>query len=67
MEHNVSDRRLRGIAEECRKFEHVISAMGYGYSFVNVSAEEFVRRCSDCIHWSNGHCGIFQNEVRQGE
>lgn len=67
MEHEFSGSQLRRIAEECRKFEHVITAMGYGYSLVNVSSAEFERRCSDCIYWFDGDCGIFQKEIRQGE
>ena len=67
MEHNYAESQLRGIAEECGKFEHVITAMGYGYSLLNVSPDEFVRRCNDCIHLSDGACGIFQKEIRQWE
>ncbi len=57
------DQRLRKIAEECREFEHIINAMGYGYSLLNVSEADFVRRCSDCIHWEDSHCSIFESEI----
>lgn len=59
------DRQLRSIAGECQEFEHIISAMGYGYSLLNVAPTEFVRRCSDCVQWLDGSCGIFQNEIKQ--
>lgn len=65
MEKVYSEETVRAIAEECREFEHVISAMGYGYSFLNVSAENFKRRCPDCVHWLGGSCEIFQDELGQ--
>ena len=37
MQANYSIEQLREIAEECREFEHVINAMGYGFSLLNVS------------------------------
>lgn len=67
MTEHFSDRQLRRIAEECQEFEHVINAMGYGYSLLNVSNSDFARRCSDCIHWAGGSCGIFAEEIQQWE
>lgn len=64
MTKQFSDQQLQAIAQECNAFEHIISAMGYGYSIVNVSEFDFVRRCSDCIHWADGQCGIFAGEIR---
>lgn len=66
MEKVYDEEEVRAIAEECREFEHVISAMGYGYSFLNVSAESFRRRCPDCVHWLGGSCGIFRDELSRG-
>ena len=63
MAKHINDQQLRGIAQECDEFEHIISAMGYGYSIVNVSEYDFVRRCSDCIHWADGECVIFAGEI----
>ena len=63
MQEQFSDKRLRDIAGECREFEHIINAMGYGYSLLNVSEADFARRCSDCVHWSAGNCDIFLNET----
>jgi hypothetical protein len=64
---NYSEEQLRGIAQECGEFEHVINAMGYGYSWLNVSADNFVRRCSDCVNWASGSCSIFRDEIKQWE
>lgn len=52
--------KLRNIAHHCDHFEHVIQAMGYGYSLVNVSQKNFIRSCDDCVHWSDGTCEIFK-------
>ncbi len=60
----VSEAKLRSIAGECREFDHVIQSMGYGYSLANVAADEFIRRCSDCVRWEDGHCPIFLRESR---
>lgn len=57
--------QLKSIAEECQEFEHVINAMGYGYSFLNVSEEDYSRRCTDCVNWLGGSCTIFQEEISQ--
>jgi hypothetical protein len=65
MEINFSEEQVRGIAGECQEFEHVINAMGYGYSWVNVSEEKFNRRCPDCVHWFGGSCNIFLEEIRE--
>lgn len=65
MQGNLTENQLRTIAEECQEFEHVINAMGYGYSLLNVSPDNYVRRCSDCVHWLGGSCGIFRDEIRQ--
>jgi hypothetical protein len=62
---NYSEKQLRTIAEECQEFEHIISAMGYGYSLLNVSPTNFVRRCNDCINWLGSDCNIFQHEVNK--
>lgn len=65
MQYHYEETQLRNIAEECQEFEHIINAMGYGYSLLNVSADDFVRRCSDCTHWSNSDCDIFQEEINR--
>lgn len=59
-----SEETLSNIAKECQEFEHIISAMGYGYSFLNVSPDNFTRICSDCVNWLGGSCDIFQSELR---
>ena len=58
-----SENKLQCIAEECQEFEHIITAMGYGYSLLNVSSEDFVRRCNDCVYWLGSDCKIFQREI----
>lgn len=58
------EKKLRGIAEECQEFEHIINAMGYGSSLLNVSPHDFVQRCSDCVNWQGGECAIFQSEMK---
>ena len=60
-----TDEVLSSIAKECREFEHIINAMGYGYSFLNVSPDKFTRNCSDCVNWLGGSCDIFQNELAE--
>lgn len=67
MDYHYQEAQLRAIAEECREFEHIINAMGYGYSLLNVSAESFSRRCPDCIHWASSACDIFQREITRWE
>jgi len=57
------EKKLRGIAEECQEFEHIITAMGYGSSLLNVSPDDFVRRCNDCVNWFDSDCAIFQREI----
>lgn len=64
MKVSYDEKELRGIAGECQEFEHIINAMGYGYSLLNVSPHDFIRRCSDCVHWFGGDCEIFQREIR---
>lgn len=64
MEKEYSEKLVRAIAGECSEFEHIINAMGYGYSWLNVSEQTFVRRCTDCVNWLGGSCGIFLNEVK---
>lgn len=59
------EEQLRNIAEECREFEHIINAMGYGYSLLNVSPRDFTRRCTDCVNWLGGSCEIFQREIAE--
>lgn len=65
MPEQYQEEQLRSIAGECREFEHVIVAMGYGASWANVSEDNFVRRCNDCVHWSDSNCDIFQREISQ--
>ncbi|MDF2636197.1 MAG: hypothetical protein K0R78_3071 [Pelosinus sp.] len=60
-----SEKQLRNIASECQEFEHIINAMGYGYSLLNVSPDAFVRRCSDCVNWFGGECIIYQDEIKK--
>ena len=67
MEKKYCEKQLRSIAEECQEFEHIINAMGYGYSLLNVSPEEYIRRCTDCVHWLGGSCQIFKHEISQWE
>ncbi|EGO63745.1 hypothetical protein [Acetonema longum] len=54
---------LYHIAGKCDAFEHVIHAMGYGYSLLNVSPENFIRSCDYCINWMDGTCRIFRNSL----
>jgi hypothetical protein len=63
MKSTYCEKQLRNIAEECQEFEHIINAMGYGYSLLNVSTDDFVQRCSDCVNWLGGDCSIFQREM----
>jgi hypothetical protein len=65
MDKAYTERQVRGIAEECREFEHIINAMGYGYSLLNVSPETYIRRCPDCVNWLGGSCGIFSDEIKE--
>ena len=65
MEQHYDEKKVRLIAGECREFEHVINAMGYGYSMLNVSEENFARRCPDCVHWLGGSCRIFHGELAE--
>jgi len=58
-----SEKELKSIADECHEFEHIITVMGYGYSLLNVSSDDFVRRCNDCVNWQGGDCEIFRNTV----
>lgn len=59
-----SESRLRTTADHCSHFEHIIAAMGYGYSLLNVSPENFERRCDDCVHWESSACPIFQDFIK---
>ncbi|MDD4600584.1 hypothetical protein SDC9_06089 [bioreactor metagenome] len=63
MKNAYPDQILCSIAEECQEFEHIISAMGYGYSLLNVSPDNFTRKCSDCVNWLGSSCNIFQSEI----
>lgn len=65
MKNTYTDEKLCSIAEECREFEHIINAMGYGYSLLNVSPDNFTRKCSDCVNWLGGSCDIFQSELAE--
>lgn len=60
-----SEEQVLAIAQECSEFEHIINAMGYGYSLLNVSPSHYKRRCPDCIKWLDGSCRIFQREITQ--
>ena len=64
MEMKYQEEELRSIARECSRFEHIISAMGYGYSLLNVSENNFIRRCPDCVLWLGGSCDIFMDEIK---
>lgn len=57
--------QFRSIAAECQAFEHVIAAMGYGYSLLNVSEKNFEARCDYCVNWQGGHCDIYRRELIQ--
>jgi len=59
----ISLEQLRSISRECQAFEHVIAAMGFGYSLLNVSERDFEARCDYCIHWQDSHCEIFRREI----
>ena len=63
MESIYCEKKLQDIAEGCQGFEHIITAMGYGYSMLNVSPDDFVRRCNDCVNWLGSDCAIFQREI----
>lgn len=67
MAESYSEEQARGIAAECREFEHIINAMGYGYSLLNVSEKTYRRRCPDCVHWLGGSCDIFRDELSRWE
>jgi hypothetical protein len=64
MKNKYNEQELRNIARECQEFEHIINAMGYGYSLLNVSPDNYVRRCNDCVNWMGGQCNIFQHELK---
>ncbi|HEY3425352.1 MAG TPA: hypothetical protein VGL27_11190 [Negativicutes bacterium] len=64
MEDKYNEQELRNIAGECQEFEHIINAMGYGYSLLNVSPDNYVRRCNDCVNWMGSQCNIFQHEIK---
>jgi hypothetical protein len=64
---NYTEEQLNNIAKECHEFEHIISAMGYGVSFLNVSPNDYKRRCTDCINWLDGSCEIFKKEISQSQ
>jgi hypothetical protein len=66
MDGQYDEEVLLAIAGKCGEFDHIISAMGYGYSLLNVSANNFQRRCSDCVHWLGGSCNIFRESL-EGE
>lgn len=65
MKQSYSEQRLKVIAAHCDHFEHIISAMGYGYSLLNVSPKTFERRCDDCVHWADSSCTIFQDFIER--
>lgn len=58
-----TEEQLRNTAQECQEFEHIISAMGYGYSLLNVAPDTLIRRCGDCVYWFDGNCHIFQSKL----
>ena len=60
---NYTEEQVSAIAEECNSFEHIINAMNYGSSLLNIMPSECTRRCPDCTHWLNASCGIFQKEI----
>ncbi len=62
---NYTEKQLKSIAKECTEFEHIINAMGYGCSLLNISPDKYERRCSDCINWLDGSCKIFKKEFSQ--
>lgn len=62
---NIQLQQFRSIAAECQAFEHIIAAMGYGYSLLNVSEKDFEARCDYCVNWQDSHCDIFQREITQ--
>ncbi|WP_110954952.1 hypothetical protein [Anaerosinus massiliensis] len=57
-----TENQLENIAEACSEFEHIITAMGYGTSLLNISPDDYKRRCNDCINWYDGSCEIFTKE-----
>lgn len=63
MKKDYPEQQLLSIAQECSEFEHLINAMNYGSSLLNISPDNCQRRCPDCTHWLNASCGIFQNEI----
>jgi hypothetical protein len=65
MKNGYTEEQVLSIAKECNEFEHIINAMGYGYSLLNVSPAKFKRRCPDCTHWFDSSCGIFRKEIAQ--
>lgn len=65
MTNRYTEEQVLAIAKQCHEFEHVINAMGYGYSLLNVSPNNFKRRCPDCTKWQAGFCNIFEKELSQ--
>jgi hypothetical protein len=63
MTSDYSEKQLLSIARECSEFEHLINAMNYGSSLLNISPGDCKRRCPDCTHWLNSSCEIFQREI----
>lgn len=60
---DYAEKQLTGIAKECREFEHLINAVNYGSSWLNISPDDCQRRCPECTQWLNGSCEIFQREI----
>lgn len=61
----IDEKVYRDIAATCYEFEHIITAMGYGYSWLNVAPSRYHRRCPDCIHWAGGSCHIFRQAMTE--
>lgn len=58
-----TEKQLIGIARECSEFEHLINAVNYGSSWLNMSPDNCRRRCPECTHWQHAWCEIFQREI----
>jgi hypothetical protein len=60
---SYTEKQVLSIAQECSEFEHLINAMNYGSSLLNISPDNCQRRCPDCINWLDASCEIFQREM----
>ncbi|MCE5284544.1 MAG: hypothetical protein LLG02_01665 [Pelosinus sp.] len=63
MRNDYTEKQVLSIARECSEFEHLINAVNYGTSLLNISPASCQRRCPECLYWLNGTCDIFKKEI----